>query len=265
MDHGKSRDVDSLTAELIDLRKQIEALEAVEDKRARSVDAFKREAVEWQATFDAIPDMVSVQATDGTLLRINRAYAKAYGGNGKEVVGRKCYEVVHGTKQHCDGCPLCLTIADRKGAVLRIHGESPLAILEASTSPIFDEDGTVSGAVHIIKDISERIRAEQDRIVAERLKGALEAAGAACHELNQPLQAILGYVELILSDPPEDDDLRSKFLKIREQATRMAKITRALGSMTRYETRAYVGETRIIDLKRASVSEGESGLKLRSC
>jgi signal transduction histidine kinase len=37
----------------------------------------------------------------------------------------------------------------------------------------------------------------------EKLQAVLELAGAVCHELNQPIQAILGHSELLLMDLPK--------------------------------------------------------------
>ena len=86
----------------------------------------------------------------------------------------------------------------------------------------------------------------------EKLKSILEMAGAVCHELNQPLQYIAGATELLLMNlekkHPHFEDLH----KIKEQVDRMGAITRKLMGITSYETRDYVGETRIVDLDKSS-------------
>jgi len=73
-------------------------------------------------------------------------------------------------------------------------------------------------------------------------------AGAVCHEINQPLQAILGYSELLLmgseSRPREKRNVHS----IKSQATRLGRITRKLSGITRYRTVDYPGNTKIIDI-----------------
>ena len=96
------------------------------------------------------------------------------------------------------------------------------------------------------------------RILAERLmeKGKLtailELAGGVCHELNQPLQVVSGYTTLLMSEIPEDDSRHEMIVTIGEQVERIAEITRKLMNITRYKTRQYLGDSKIIDINRAS-------------
>lgn len=86
----------------------------------------------------------------------------------------------------------------------------------------------------------------------EKLQGVLEMAGAACHELNQPLQAISGMCELLMMDMTENDQRHSNIQKIKQQIDRIAEITRKLMGITRYTTRSYIGDSKIIDIDKAS-------------
>ncbi len=100
-------------------------------------------------------------------------------------------------------------------------------------------------------DISQRKIGEKEKFEKERLQGVLEMAGAVCHEINQPLQAILGYSELLLMD----DELGSggdNIYSIKSQATRLGRITRKLSNITRYRTVDYPGNTKIVDIWGAS-------------
>jgi phosphoglycerate-specific signal transduction histidine kinase len=85
----------------------------------------------------------------------------------------------------------------------------------------------------------------------EKLEGVLETAGAVCHELNQPLQALSGYTEL-LAAKMTDDGARSYLDKITQQIERMRDITDKLQGVTRCETTDYAGNTRIIDIHQSS-------------
>lgn len=79
-----------------------------------------------------------------------------------------------------------------------------------------------------------------------------ELAGATAHELNQPLTSVLGYAELAkrkLSNFPEVQHILDVILS---ETERIAAIVRKLGGLTRYETKSYVGEQRIVDLDRSS-------------
>jgi PAS domain S-box-containing protein len=59
----------------------------------------------------------------------------------------------------------------------------------------YDSNDPVKKAIFTISNITWRKEAQEQRIQEEKLKGVIEMAGAVCHELNQPLQAISGYSE----------------------------------------------------------------------
>ncbi len=85
----------------------------------------------------------------------------------------------------------------------------------------------------------------------EKLKGALETAGGVCHELNQPLQYILGAVQLLMLDVPEEAPMFRNLDDIRARVEQMGQITRKLSEITHYRTREYAGGHQIIDLRQA--------------
>ena len=61
----------------------------------------------------------------------------------------------------------------------------------------------------------------------------LEEVGTVCHELNQPIQVISGYCELLSMDLRDDDPLSPKIHKILEQVERMGLITERIMKLTR--------------------------------
>ena len=83
----------------------------------------------------------------------------------------------------------------------------------------------------------------------ERLQGVLEMAGAVCHELNQPLQIVLGYLELFLETEPEN--AQGAIEGIKKEVLRIGELTGKIMKITRYEAKPYL-EGRIVDIDRAS-------------
>ncbi len=132
------------------------------------------------------------------------------------------------------------------------------------TAAIMRDGDKELGSVGIFSDLRERIRTEEDLVLAqerlqqsERAALVAELAGTAAHELNQPLTSVMGYSELLKRKlKPEDPLFRAVDIIYRE-AERMAEIVRKIGKITRYETKAYVGSARIVDLERASGGEEE--------
>ena len=91
-----------------------------------------------------------------------------------------------------------------------------------------DPANPMEKATVTISDISWRKRAEADRLNKEKLQGVIETAGAVCHELNQPLQSVIGYSQLLTMGLSEADPLMEKIKKIEGQVNRMAAITKKL-------------------------------------
>ena len=113
---------------------------------------------------------------------------------------------------------------------------------------------TLNGRKHFIEnfvDISEIKRAELERIQREKLQGVLEMSGAVCHELNQPLQSISTYSELLMMDIDTENPSYEQIKKIKGQVDRMGEITKKLMRVTKYETKDYL-RGQIIDIDKAS-------------
>lgn len=127
-----------------------------------------------------------------------------------------------------------------------------------TASTLYEGDREVA-TVGILTDLRERIRMEQRLLDAQQKlqlseKQALvaELAGAAAHELNQPLTSIMGYAGLIArQSPPEATYLRAVAV-ILSEAERMAGIVKKIGRITKYETTDYIGGARMLDLQRAA-------------
>jgi hypothetical protein len=96
-----------------------------------------------------------------------------------------------------------------------------------------------------------RLQAEAKLRELAKLQGVIEMSGAVCHELNQPLQAISGYSELILLDLDNEHPLYGKICALKKQIGRMGGITAKLMNITHYESKAY-SRGKIVDIDKAS-------------
>ena len=97
----------------------------------------------------------------------------------------------------------------------------------------------------------QRKRAAQERLYREKLQAVLEMAGGVCHELNQPMQIISGYCELLLMAGQEDGPENDKIAKIKTQIDHLGSITRKLARITKYETIDYV-DGKIVDIEKSA-------------
>jgi signal transduction histidine kinase len=103
-------------------------------------------------------------------------------------------------------------------------------------------------------NVGKRMLELQLRLIEqEKLQGVLEMAGAVCHELNQPLQAVSGWAELILMTMKKEDPNFARFVKIRDAVGLIGELTKKIMGISRYRTKRYMNNaSSIIDIHGAS-------------
>jgi len=130
------------------------------------------------------------------------------------------------------------------------------------TAAILYEGDRESATVGVFTDLRDKLQLERKLSDAEtRLEESernaviVALAGTAAHELNQPLTSVMGYAELLKRKLKEDDFSFRPVDIIYREAERMAEIVRKIGKITRYETKSYIGQAKILDLDKASSHE----------
>ena len=83
-------------------------------------------------------------------------------------------------------------------------------------------------------------------------RSVLEMSGAAVHELNTPVFSALGTAQLMMEDMAETEALYDDLQTISRNLKLVSELTRRMTRITRYEAKAYVGETNIVDIQKAS-------------
>lgn len=216
-------------------------LYALERKQAE--EKIKRAAHEWRTTFDSISEMVSIHDKNFKLVRVNRALANTFKTEPKELIGKSCYELYHGTKEPCQNCPHSQTLKTKKPATVEFL-EPHLGIhVSVSTSPLLDEKGEITGSVHITKNITERKLAEEQLIKANKKleeynKLKDEFVSTASHELRTPLSIIMGAIKLVLDEipgkiVPEQKEILSEAM---ENVQRLTNTVSSLLNISRIES-----------------------------
>jgi len=132
-------------------------------------------------------------------------------------------------------------------------------ISQSSTITIIFASGFLIAIVFILYEeniaMKKRRQLEEERLQRERLQGVIEMAGAACHELNQPLQVLSLQSHYLLNGLPEDSPVLEKLKTIKEMTDRLGQITKKIMRITRYETKDYIEGSKIIDIDKASSPE----------
>jgi putative methionine-R-sulfoxide reductase with GAF domain len=101
---------------------------------------------------------------------------------------------------------------------------------------------------HALQQRYDELERTQDQLVAaEKRAAAVELAGAAAHQLNQPLTVILCSLGMVRRTLPPDHEALGD-LDVIEQAVEDASATvKRIGSITEYKTKTYIEGIQILD------------------
>ncbi len=227
-----------------------------------------------ESLIDASVDGIIASDMDGNIILYNQGAERIYGYRPEEVVGRMSVRQLYPG----DGAAEVLRKlrSDQHGGLGRLSptlmealGKNGERIPIRLSAAMIYERGEPVATFGIFTDLREKLRveerlAEAQQKLASTEKQALiaELAGTAAHELNQPLTSVMAYAELLKRKLEEGTpEFRAAEVLVRE-AERMADIVKKIGKMTKYETKSYVGEQRILDLdKSVEGSVTESGVR----
>ncbi len=129
-------------------------------ERKAAKEQLQKAVLRWQSTFDATLDAICLIDTDQRIVQCNRTMMEMVGAkNPDEIMGRHCWEVVHGTTEPIPGCPVVRMWNTLTRETLELQVGDRWFFITAD--PVLDEARTLVGAVHIVRDITKRKVAEE--------------------------------------------------------------------------------------------------------
>jgi len=142
-------------------------------KRDKVEKALRRSKKEWERTFNAITDIVTLQTPDMSIVKSNTSGCIALGLPGDKIQGQHCYELFHGSSEPCPECPLVQTQKTFSPYTKEMYHEKLGKTFLVSASPVINEEGELTHIVHVATDITAIQESEEDRV---RLKAAIDQA-----------------------------------------------------------------------------------------
>jgi two-component system NtrC family sensor kinase len=114
-----------------------------------------------------------------------------------------------------------------------IHRRKDGSTFPASSTVVAlrNSDGRVTHFVGVERDITEELRLRDQLVHSERLSAVGELVAGVAHEINNPLQTIIGSVELMLEEGAGDH--RGDLEIVRQEASRAGQIVRNLLAFVR--------------------------------
>jgi two-component system cell cycle sensor histidine kinase/response regulator CckA len=133
--------------------------------RQRMEETLQASAEQWYTTFNAMSNAICLLDSQGRIQRCNRAMVELLNRSLGEILGQRCWELVHGAPAPIDECP----VIRMQESLSRESLIVPLGDrwFDVSVDPFLADDGQCVWAVHVMTDITERVRSERERAQAE--------------------------------------------------------------------------------------------------
>ncbi len=194
LEHTRPRHVrliDHFGARLFwDLHQAEESIIRQRTEMRRRVEA-ERERI--TMLFDSIPDEIVVVDSDMVIQHVNASFLRNNGTTLKDVRGRNCYDVEQAVRGECQvamkNCPFFQVHETRSTvSIVRKHfdrdGRLRYAALVAA--PVLDAHGEISGVIEMTRDITHRIRLEEELKATEvKFRQFMEMAPIATYVKNR--------------------------------------------------------------------------------
>lgn len=174
------------------------------------------------------------------IISTNKFFDDFTGFGEGELAGRTCYETVgeyandhtrQGREKICSFCNRGLCTSSKKPVTM----ERPFKdkFIRVTTIPELDENGYIERFMEIVEDITDRKRAEAEAVRASHLAALGELAAGVAHEINNPINGIINYTQILLNKSTEtsrEHDIAGRIIK---EGDRIANIVRNLLSFAR--------------------------------
>ncbi|HYQ45592.1 MAG TPA: PAS domain S-box protein [Polyangiaceae bacterium] len=205
--------------------------------RTRAESAARESEERVRAFVENALDVILVIDREGRVLYSSPSIERLLGRSAAEVIGKNWFDWLAPADIAPARARLAQAITEDEPVIdqLRVlHRDGQLRDVELVGRPAFEVRG-VAGVIVNVRDVSDRVRAENERAeLEERLTQArkMEAighlAGGVAHDFNNLLTPIIGYTELVRSGLPESDPIYNDLAVVLEAAEGARQLVRQL-------------------------------------
>jgi len=189
----------------------------------------------------------TVDATQRTSF-VNQRMAEIVGYSPAELLGRPLLDFVPPE----DAAMLASKFAERRGGVhdryehQLTRKDGSRVVVQASTSPLLDDDGSFVGALAMVRDVTELRQLAARVLHGQKLESLSVLAGGVAHDFNNLLAAVLGNVGVARAELPAESPAQALLEDAEAAASRAASLTAQM--------LAYAGKGRFV-VQRMSLNQ----------
>jgi two-component system NtrC family sensor kinase len=180
-----------------------------------------------------IPDPVLLTTPEGVITEVNQAALEAAQKTREEIIGTGICEIIHGGRWPHIKCPLeeFLLTRQAKSEDTRLPGlggEYHLII-----TPLMGEGGEIDSVMLQARKLSREESLKVESIRTAQLAAIGELAAGVAHEVNNPINGIINFAQLLLDDAEAESLQAELSSRIVNEGERIANIIDSLLSFAR--------------------------------
>jgi PAS domain S-box-containing protein len=205
-------------------------------------DNIEQAKVEWEETFDIINDAITIHDNNFNIIRANKAAKILLNKSFEEILQSKCHDSYHGTICPPARCPSCESLKTGKPSLSEVFEPHLDKYLKVKALPRFDKNNQITGLVHIVSDITEQKKAEEETeelrekfYQAQKIESVGRLAGGVAHDFNNLLTGINGFLGFALDQVEEKSSLYDDLHETQLLARRAGDLTRQLLAFSRHQ------------------------------
>lgn len=210
-----------------------------------NIAEFKAAEIEKSLTtlLDELPDLVWAKDTNGKYVYCNHRFEDFFGSKKAQIVGKTDYDFVDKKTADLFINNDKLAIDSGKSSVneeaITFASDGHVEYCETIKKPLYDANKKIYGVLGIARDITARRNMESDLKESQRLKAIGTLASGIAHEINNPINGIMNYGQLILDDSECKEEIKKYAEEIIDETNRVSTIVKNLLRFSREEVGIY--------------------------
>jgi two-component system NtrC family sensor kinase len=226
------------TAELSATNRELQT-EILEHKQTLGVleasrNRFEKLSLEFNALLDAIPDQIILLSPELAIQWANRSAAGTAGVSPAGIGEYHCYQLRDDRYSPCEDCPV-LTAFHTGEIGYRQYPARNGSVWEVKAFPIRDAKGEVKNVIEVSTDVTQKLSLQAESMRMARLASMGELAAGVAHEINNPINGIVNYAQILIDESGPGGDEIEIPKRIIKEGNRIATIVRSLLSFARQD------------------------------
>jgi PAS domain S-box-containing protein len=224
-------------------------------ERKQAEERIKRAAEEWLTTCNSTTDLFLLIDKGYRITKANNAASKFLKLPAEKIVGHHCYEMMHGTANCPPECPLSKLQQTMKHEEAEFYLDAQDIWVQVTVDPVFDEKRELLGVVHVVRDITERKRVDEEiRRLNQDLEQRVAERTAQLDAANKELRESQARLHILVDNIPVefwamDNNLRyiiQNATSVKHYGSVVGKRTEELGLLPEVEAHWLAQERRVL-------------------